>query len=106
MANDLTQNPWILDTASNTTPQWYDLLSPGRWGTKPVFVKRMVWRPSGNGQTLLVGSVDAKNHAANTVWSITSTGEVGEEHVFDTPITMQGFWLYTMTAGGTLYVYL
>lgn len=103
MANDKTQNPMIFDTPSTVTPQIYQDVVPGvRQGT-PVLISKLLWNPTAGGQTLLV-----KNARGETVLSATSEGGVGDaipyEKDFDPNLNMDGFWLYTMTAG-TLYVY-
>lgn len=93
MANDLTKNPWIIDTAGATST----------W-TGPVHIRQMEWVPAAAGDDL---TVTDKN--GNTIWSVTNAladGVAGKESIDlrgRTP--WQGF-IVSAIGGGTLYVYL
>ena len=95
MANSTSTKYWILDTESNTTPLSYD-------ATLPL---RMVWKPSAAAQELLV-----KNKNGIVVWKETSLTSypagrmVWENPGKGNPEPIDGFWLYTLTSGGTLEV--
>ena len=92
MANDLTKNPWVLDTTAATSI----------WDG-PVHINQMRWVPAAAGDDLLV-----TDKLTNTIWTVTDalTGGVPGTMTLDLrgQPPYQGFILATM-GGGTLYVY-
>jgi hypothetical protein len=90
MATVTTGNPWTLSTAEEIT-------------TKPLFVNRMVWTPTTDGDDLLV--VD---NSGATLWSLkaiaadTNQG-ISYERVFESSVN--GITITTIDHG-TLYVHI
>lgn len=96
MANKFQDGLWILDTESNT-----ELLLGI---THPIRIKKLEWFPSAGAQTLLIKDQDAEVKVSRT--SIAGS-PAGDEFIdYDKPLETNGFVLHTLTAGGTLYVYL
>lgn len=92
MANDLTKNPWVIDTVGATS-QFIG----------PVYINSMRWVPTAAGDDI---TVTDKN--GNTIWTVTNalTGGVAGTlsiDLRDQP-PYQGFIVSAM-GGGTLYVY-
>jgi hypothetical protein len=94
MANDLTKNPWVIDTAA-TTAIW----------TGPVHINRMEFLPGASGDDLVVTD---KNSGA--IWSVTNAvtgGRAGLETIDLRGVPpYQGMIVSTLTSGSYLYVYL
>lgn len=89
MSKDITGNPWILDAAEEIV-------------TRPVYVKRMVWTPTTDGDDLLI--VD---HAGGTVWTlkaIAADSNQGIEYEKVIDGTVNGMTITTID-NGTVYVY-
>lgn len=96
MANDLTGNPWVLDTAS-ATKLW----------SGPTYVVGMEWHPAAMDDDLEVqdalGNTKWKIRAASPATDDLSTGlEVWS--LSETKAPWDGFLLKTIDSG-TLYVY-
>jgi hypothetical protein len=91
MANDLTGNPWKVDTASATAI----------WSGN-VWIKRLVWHePTTSGHTLSI--TDA---AGRVVWAKTAlAGGSGLDYELDLETIVGGLIIPTITSG-TLYIYL
>lgn len=93
MANDLTKNPWVLDTAGATSTF-----------TGPVYINRMRFVPAAAGDDL---TVTDKN--GNTIWQLTNVladGIAGSEEIdLRGNPPYQGFIL-SVIGGGTLYVWI
>ena len=93
MANNFLGNPWLLDTAGATSAWAY-----------PVWINKMIWHEPTAGDVLLVKD----GVSGNTIWSKTAlAGGAGIDEVFllsDTD-NFPGFYVTTLTSGGTLYVY-
>ena len=94
MANSFSGKLWVLDTADANNPQMKDAVLP----------LRMRWKPSAAGQSIVV-----KNKNGLVYWSETSltaypAGALTWENPGQPPEPMDGFWLQTLTTGGTLEV--
>ena len=90
MANDITGNPWILDTAGSVT-------------TSPFKCQYLKWTPTTDGDDLLI--VD---NAGNTVWSLKAIAADSNQGIdYKEPIegVINGLSITTID-NGTLYVYL
>ena len=90
MANDITGNPWILDTAESVT-------------TNPFRCKYIEWTPEADGDDLLL--VD---NAGNTIWTRKAiAGDANQGISEDKRIdgTLNGLSITTIDSG-TVYVYL
>jgi hypothetical protein len=89
MANDITGNPWILDTAAFITKS-------------PVRIKRMEWKPSAAADDLTV-----KDRHGDVFWDRDALDAAPGGDEFFEPgdsIRMMGFDLDTID-GGVLYVW-
>jgi hypothetical protein len=93
MANVITGNPWILDTAGVIT-------------TNPTSIAKIRYYPNAADNDLSIGHGDGTvvwvTRAIATASSNESTGQ--EEIVFDPPLAFSGFKVNTIDAG-TVYVY-
>ena len=98
MANVITGNPLILDTAAD------NIYKPGI----TIHITNMYWVPSAIDQTCQV-----ENGSELVIWEATTT-EIGTagtpitnpQIAFNPPYRCSGLSLGTLTAGGTLYIYL
>ena len=92
MANDLTKNPWVLDTASSTSI----------WDG-PVYINKIDWVPAAANDDLVITD---KN--GGPIWSVTNAltgGRAGlESQDLRGNPPYQGFIISTL-GGGTVYVY-
>jgi len=89
MANELNGNPWLVDTAATIT-------------TSNVFVKRMVWTPTTDGDDILVESNDGSN-----LWSYKAVaGDASEQIAYSREFdcNVNGITVTTID-NGTLYIY-
>ena len=96
MANKFQDGLWILDTESNT-----ELLLGI---THPIRIKKLEWFPSAGAQTLLIKDQDAEVKVSRTSLAASPAGDDFID--YDKSLEINGFILHTLTAGGTLYVYL
>lgn len=89
MANDITKNPWVLDTAADITAE-------------KIVITKMVWKPNAAANDLTV-----LDHEGGTKWDVDAlaAAPAGNEF-FDIaePMVFYGFNL-SVIDGGTLYVY-
>lgn len=87
MANDVTNNPWVLDTAATIT-------------TDKVRVEKLIWEGGGAGMAATLQHSSGVNF-----WSATSVaGERVTEDFDGQAGDVDGFVLATLD-GGTLYVH-
>ena len=96
MANVFNDGIWILDTESNT-----ELLLGI---THRIRVKKLEWFPSAGAETLLIKDQFGKVRVSRTSLAASPAGDDFID--YDKPLEINGFVLHTLTAGGTLYVYL
>jgi hypothetical protein len=91
MANDLTGNPWKVDTASST-PIW----------TGKVWLEKMLWHePSASGDHLQVTDV-----AGRVIWDKHAlAGGSGLDYDLKTGTIFDGI-IVPILSSGTLYIYL
>lgn len=93
MANNLAGINWTFDTASETTPQ----------SLNPVIPMLITWKPNAANDELVI-----KNKNGLTIIQKKAlTGTPAGDEIWDKPTNgrpIDGFWLYTMTASGTLEV--
>jgi len=90
MANDTTGTPWTLDTAGVIT-------------TNSVYVKRIIWTPTTDGDDILIQDNGGHNVWAYKAIAASSNQEIEYERVIDGPVS--GFNLATLDHG-TVYVYI
>ena len=98
MVNVITGNPLILDTAAD------NLFAPGI----TLIITNIYWVPSAIDQTCLV-----EDGSEIVIWEATTT-EIGTAGTpitnpqisFVSPFRCSGLSLGTLTAGGTVYIYL
>jgi hypothetical protein len=92
MANDLTKNPWVIDTAGATST----------W-TGPVYIQKIRWVPAAAGDDLVINDKNGEE-----IFSVTNAltggvaGTIKEDFIGMPPY--HGFNVATI-GGGTLYVY-
>lgn len=94
MANDLSGQLWTFDTESTLAPQWE---SP----VKPLLI---TWKPSAASQVLLIKNKNGKNIISKTSLTGTPAGDETWDISSGLGRPMDGFWVYTLTSGGTLEV--
>ena len=90
MANDITSNPWVLDTAGVVT-------------TAPFRCKEIVWTPTTDGDDLLLA-----DNGGKTIWSlkaVAADANQGIEYPKRIDGALNGLDITTID-NGTVYVYL
>jgi hypothetical protein len=94
MANNLTKNPWILDTAGVVT-------------ANPTSVAKIRWYPNAANDDLSIGHADGSVVWITRAIAAASANEsVGQEEiVFQPPMSFSGMAINVLDAG-KVYVYL
>lgn len=93
MANDLSGINWTFDTASTSAAQWLN----------PVIPLLVTWKPNAADDVLVIKN---KNGLV-LLQKKAITGTPAGDEVWDKPTNgrpVDGFWVYTLTSGGTLEV--
>lgn len=89
MSNSATGNPWTLDTV-------------GVIQTSPLFIKKILWTPTTDGDDILI-----QDNAGHNVWKLKALAADANEaivYTIDLNTSINGFNLVTLD-NGTVYVY-
>lgn len=102
MANVFENRVWVLDTEHNTK-RLHGI-------DHDVTVKRVVWQPSAGAQSLILKNAGAQVKLSETSLAAAPAGEERYDFSGLEPegglVFHKGVILHTLTAGGTVYLYL